>query len=164
MDRDLALKLQACHDGELPAPEARQLQSQLAENDEAQALLAEWETLRGALQDFEQTVKLPESREFYWSKIGRDIESRQAVAAPRSAFSWPSRWRRWLLPVGAVSAALLAGFFSLRQFGIPSLERGPEVEASVADPGAFTYRDYNTGTTLVWLSYPADNDRASNSH
>jgi hypothetical protein len=31
-----------------------------------------------------------------------------------------------------------------------------EVEFALADAGAFTYRDYSAGTTLVWFSYPAD--------
>jgi hypothetical protein len=30
------------------------------------------------------------------------------------------------------------------------------VEFALADAGAFTYRDYSAGTTLVWFSYPAD--------
>ena len=33
-------------------------------------------------------------------------------------------------------------------------------ETALADPGAFTYRDYASGTTLVWLSYPAENELA----
>ena len=34
--------------------------------------------------------------------------------------------------------------------------------SNLADPAAFTYRDYASGTTLVWLSYPADNEMAAN--
>ena len=38
----------------------------------------------------------------------------------------------------------------------------PDAEADMADPGAFTYRDYAARTTLVWLSYPAENEIADN--
>ena len=34
------------------------------------------------------------------------------------------------------------------------------METALADAGAFTYRDYAAGTTLVWLSYPAENELA----
>jgi len=37
-----------------------------------------------------------------------------------------------------------------------------EIETALADAGAFTYRDYSAGTTLVWLSYPADTEVAEN--
>ena len=47
--------------------------------------------------------------------------------------------------------------------GCPAMHMiGLEIETALADSGAFTYRDYSAGTTLVWLSYPADNEVAEN--
>ena len=38
----------------------------------------------------------------------------------------------------------------------------PQMETAAEDSGAFTYHDYDRGTTLVWLSYPAENEFAEN--
>jgi hypothetical protein len=38
---------------------------------------------------------------------------------------------------------------------------GPEFETAIADPGALVYRDYARKTTLVWFSYPAENEVAA---
>jgi hypothetical protein len=32
----------------------------------------------------------------------------------------------------------------------------------MTEANAFTYRDFNSGTTLVWLDYPAENELAPN--
>jgi hypothetical protein len=37
---------------------------------------------------------------------------------------------------------------------------GPESEVASEDSSGFVYRDDNTGTTLVWLSYPEENEVA----
>ena len=57
--------------------------------------------------------------------------------------------------------AVIAGVLLTRP---PAVGRtsGAEIETALADSGAFTYRDYSAGTTLVWLSYPADNEVAEN--
>ena len=34
------------------------------------------------------------------------------------------------------------------------------METALADSGAFTYHDYSAGATLVWLSYPAEDEVA----
>jgi hypothetical protein len=36
------------------------------------------------------------------------------------------------------------------------------IETAVEDSGTFTYHDHAAGVTLVWLSYPADNEVADN--
>ena len=72
-NHDDQLKLQAHFDGELPEPEARAVANWLARDREAVALLAELRNTRKALKGFESDIKLPETREFYWSKIEREI-------------------------------------------------------------------------------------------
>jgi len=46
-------------------------------------------------------------------------------------------------------------------------ESGPgfaenKAETALQDSGAFTYHDDSAGATLVWLSYPAENEIADN--
>ena len=49
-----------------------------------------------------------------------------------------------------------------RPTGLNGRSAVAEIETALADSGTFTYRDYSAGTTLVWLSYPADTEVAEN--
>jgi len=153
MDYDRQLKLQAYLDGELSEAEAREIGNWLARDREAVALHTELRNTRQALTGFEVGIELPESREFFWSKIEREIE-RQAPPEP-ARHSWLAGWRRVLVPAGAIAALALAALVVTK-----SGSEGTPLEASLADPGAFTYRDDSARTTLVWLSYPAENELA----
>jgi len=157
MNDDLQLKLQSYADGELSARDRHAVEELLSANAEARALLTELRHTRQALAGFEGELNLPESREFYWSGIARRIElagSRNPAASP---VAWIRVWRRFLLPAGAMAAlalaALLAGVYARQPVAA-------EVEVAMADSDPFTYHDYANGTTLVWLSYPAENDFA----
>ena len=100
MDRETELKLQAFLDGELSGDEAGRVEARLAQDTEAAALLAELKATNGALRVFEQELKLPESREFFWSKVEREIRRREKPEPePESATPpWLAAWRRFLLP------------------------------------------------------------------
>ena len=158
MKTDLQLKLQAYLDGELSPDETCAVAGWLAQDADARALLGELQNTKRALAGFEADIKLPEAREFYWSKIERAIgrlEPSQPVAAPTS---WFAAWRRLLIPAG-VLALLILGTVALW----PRLGFGPDsanAEFALADANAFTFRNYNTGTTLVWLPYNAENEFA----
>ena len=157
MDYDKQLKLQAFLDEELSEGEAREVASWLAQDQEATLLLAEMRNTRQALSRFEAGVRLPESREFYWSKIERELdrlESRPVSAEQK--VSWLAAWRRFLIPASAVAGLVIAALLTIG----PPQGQGPEAESSYNDPGAFTYRDYDNHATLIWLSYPAENDLA----
>ena len=159
MDWEAQLKLQAFLDGELPEQERREMVGKLAQDPEAAALLGELRQTRELLAGREEGVRLPESREFYWSKIERGIQ-RLEKPAPRAAAipPWLVRLRRLLVSASAVALLAIAGFVVTRQNGSSGFPGGVAVETALADTGAFTYRDYVAGTTLVWLSYPADNE------
>ncbi|MCX6894224.1 MAG: hypothetical protein NTZ16_01685 [Verrucomicrobia bacterium] len=156
MNEELHIKLQAFLDGELPEAEAREVGSLIASDADAAALHRELKQTRAALAGFEKRITVPETREFYWSKIAREIarEAAPRVADPQhSVFSF---WRR-LFPVAGVVAALLAALVVINRYD----PRSPVgIEVAQADSDAFTYRDYEAGTTLVWLSYPAENGLA----
>ncbi len=156
MNHESQLKLQAYLDGELPQREAREVEAWLAGDAEARLVLAELKAANGLLAEFEEGTKLPESREFFWSKIERQIrfeESRE----PAARVGLLAAWRRFLVPAASVAALIVVGLVSVLG---PNGSKAPEYEASFSDPGAMTYRDYSSGTTLVWLSYPAENEVA----
>jgi len=155
MKEELQLKVQAYLDGELPTGEAREVADLIAHDADARSLRAELGNTRAALKVFETELKLPESREFYWSKIQREI-SRLEKPQPIEEPAWFTAWlRRFLAPAGAVAALVIAATLAWHQ-----INRGfaLETEMAFADSDAFTYRDYPKGVTLVWLSYPAENE------
>ena len=152
MDYEAQLKLQAFLDGELPEAEAREVANWLARDREAVALHAELRNTRQAMVGFEIGVELPESREFFWSKLEREIQREQPLEPERVHVPFWAGLRRFLVPVSAVAALTIALFYVL------SPPRGAMVETAIADPGAFTYHDFAAGATLVWLSYPAEDD------
>ena len=160
MDYDAQLKLQALLDGELPEAEASEVANWLARDREAAALLEELRHTRQALAGFEAEVRLPESREFFWSRIEREIERRETPAPKPAPLPLFALLRRFLLPASAIALLFVAGVV-LTRLGAPSGQTAvAEIETALADSGAFTYRDYSAGTTLVWLSYPADTELA----
>jgi anti-sigma factor RsiW len=153
MNEELQIKVQALLDGELPEAGAREVLSLIARDPDAAALHTELKNTRQALAKYDRHVLVPEFREFYWSKIQREIERLEPVRPARR--SWPVwAWlRRSLIPATALCAVVVAILVLL-----PSGARGPEAEQRTAmtDTGALTYRDYASGTTLVWLSFPAE--------
>lgn len=158
MNYDEQLKLQAYLDGELPEGEARTVANWLARDREAVALHNELRNTRKALAGFEVGVTLPESREFYWSKIEREIRRLEPAESVRPKPSLFAAWRRFLVSAGAAAGLALVAVVVGNQLGLVSLSPSRGAETNLADSGAFTYHDYSAGVTLVWLSYPADSD------
>jgi anti-sigma factor RsiW len=154
------LKLQAYLDGELSEAEAREVANWLAQDQDAVALLAELRNTRKAMMGFEEGIKLPESRDFYWSKIRRQIERLEVPREePAAAVPLLTRVRRFLVPVAGLALLVIVGLVAMQN---SSGGRMASETALADDSGAFTYHDFDSGTTLVWLSYPADNELALN--
>jgi anti-sigma factor RsiW len=160
MEYETQLKLQAFVDGELPEAEAKQIARLLEQDPQAAALAAELRNMNGALAEFESELRLPETREFFWSKVERDIRRTEAAPAPSVQAPFHVRLRRLLVPITGVALVALAGIIMTRQEGIALFPGAGDSETALSDSGAFTYRDYAGGTTLVWLSYPAENELA----
>lgn len=159
MDFDTQLKLQAFLDGELPEDEAREMVSWIARDEEAKALHAELKNTRKAIKDSEPNVRLPEAREFYWSKIEREIQRLEPVAQTARSVSPLEFLRRLLMPVSAFAVIVVAGLITFYPGGS---SHSPETEVAMANSSAFTYHDYSAGMTLVWLPFPAENELAQN--
>jgi anti-sigma factor RsiW len=150
MNEEAQFKLQAHLDGELPAGEAAEVRQWLARDPEARALLAELQNTNAALAGHEPEMKLPEAREFFWSKIEREI-GRQSVAAAPSRKSFWARWGwRGLVPAGGLAVACLFALH-LANPGTALAEFVPELELASDDMGAYTYRNQEDGLTMIWL-------------
>jgi|DewCreStandDraft_4_1066084.scaffolds.fasta_scaffold133246_2 anti-sigma factor RsiW len=155
------LKLQAYLDGELPEAEAREVANWLARDREAVALLTELRNTRQALAGFEAGLRVPESEDFYWSRIRREIERLEPLEAPASpSVPWFRRLRALLIPTAAAAVLAIAGLVVMQETGLRQRGTAGEAETAVADAGTFTYRDFAARATLVWLTYPAENEVA----
>lgn len=160
MKQDLQLKLQAYLDGELPSSEAKAVADWVARDADSRALLAELTNTRTALAGFESEIKLPETREFYWSKIARDIRHQERSGPERSPAFIFTLLRRLAVSSGVLVALLMGVLVVKQQLGFDRRFAVVETETAKADAGTFTYHDFASGTTLVWLSYPAENEFA----
>lgn len=155
MNHDSELKLQAYLDGELPAGERPAVADWLAVDAEARSLQTELTLAHETLAAGELPRALPESREFYWSKVQREIRRQETAghrAAERRPLPW---WKRLLVPAAGLAALTLVLSVAVGRW--PWGRQPHLVETTLADSGALTYRDLKEGITLVWLSYPADN-------
>jgi anti-sigma factor RsiW len=154
MDYQDQLKLQAYFDGELPEGESREMANRLARDPGTAALLNELRQTREAMSGFEDAIRVPEARDFYWSNIKREIERQDAHAAEtRPSVPLIARLRRFLVPAAGLALLMIAGILTVQW---PPEEPAPET--ALADPGAMIYHDYSAGATFVWLSYPADQE------
>jgi anti-sigma factor RsiW len=161
MNHEQQLKLQAFLDGELPETEAREILSWTQRDSAAAALLAELKNTRAAITHAKPHLSVPESREFFWSKIEREIQRQEPAEASAPEISIFAALRRWLLPAVAVSALVIAGLvahFNVPKSAVETVADAdtPTVETTLANSDATTYRDASEGTTLVWFSSAAD--------
>lgn len=165
MTEEQQLKLQAFLDGELPEKDASEVAAWLAQDTEATDLLSELRNTRKALADYQPALKLSESREFYWSKIQREIQRLEPVQTPAKSVSVFALLRRLLVPLGSVALLAIVGVLAYQQFGNGGGTPHAQVSAmlAVADSGAIHYRDQAQGMTVIWLSYPAEKKLADNS-
>jgi anti-sigma factor RsiW len=165
MSEEQQLKLQAFLDGELSEREAREVLVWTQRDGDAALLLAELKNTRQAITGAAPQMKLPESREFYWSKIAREIQRPEPQRTSSPAVSIFAALRRFLLPASAVAALVIAGLFShfnTPKLGLESVADADtaSVETTQVDSDATTYRDASEGTTLVWFSSAADDNPA----
>ena len=156
MNRESQLRLQAYLDGELAPAELREITELLAHDREAKALYTELQATKDLVRGNELEHKLTESREFYWSKIAREIDrNERAQTAPDRTydFSW---LRRWVLPLAGVAAlAVLLGI----ALQAPSSSRSafrlaetPEIETTVDDTSMNSFRSESEGISVVWVN------------
>ena len=157
MTNEQQLKLQAFLDGELPEREAHEILAWTQRDGTAAALLAELKNTRQTMLKSEPHLSVPESREFFWSKIEREIQRGEPQAGPRPDVSIFAALRRFLLPASAIATLVIAGMIA--HFNVPKTvvesvadSDATTVETTLASTDATTYRDASEGTTLVWFS------------
>ena len=162
MNRETQLQVQAYLDNELSAGEARNISKLISSDAEARDLFGELKSTREALVANEPLPSLPESREFYWSKIQRAIEQAERTnerVAPSTSRPW---WTRLLVPVsgavalfaillsvvnrdGAKPVAVTQSASAVAAVPLHQLEQSPDVST-------ITFRSDAEGVTVVWIT------------
>jgi anti-sigma factor RsiW len=147
------LKLQAWVDGELSKREVRRLTAEIEGDPDAQALVAELKMTRGFLAGNEPPVTLPESREFYWSKIQREIERLERTGAPEPAVPWWVAVRRLLAPLSGVALVAFLSVISINLFYQPEdpARQLVETENLSEHVGSISYRSQAENMFVVYL-------------
>lgn len=151
MKTELQLKLQAYLDGELAGREARQVAAWLKEDREAQGLRDELRQTQSLLQGNEPEINVPESREFYWSRIEREIlRTEQAAERAASAASLRPWWRRYWAPLCGASAVAALMILTVNPLMLtpPGAE---EFDNPLEEASTVTFRSEKEKTTVVWL-------------
>jgi anti-sigma factor RsiW len=149
MKHEIEIKLQAWLDGELSAPEAAEVKRRVAADPDAASLLTELRQTREALRAGEVERVVPESREFYWSKLQRAITAQEPKPSRPEAVPW-QRWLRVLLPLGAAAAVAL--LLSVPTSRTGSTAVAAEIENHLDDMGSFSFRSESEGMTVIWIA------------
>jgi anti-sigma factor RsiW len=156
---DTKLKLQAGIDGELSQEERVGLERLIASNPEGHRLTEGLTAIRTLLRENKPEHAVPETREFYFSKIARQIESETRKAELKGApatqpATFAEFWFGWARKhfVG-LSGVGLAACLAIVLFAMPGGMGGRDGELELAsdDMGAYTFRDQQQEVTMVWL-------------
>lgn len=153
MKREMELRLQAWVDSEpLGDQEVRACERLAAGDPGARQLVAELRALRAAMEDAELPRVLPETREFYWSKIQRAIDGVERAAAPahRSA-GWWQRVLRLLIPAGVVATLAVIVLLPMIHKPVEVNYGRAEIDSPLDDISGFSFRSDADGMNIVWV-------------
>jgi len=146
-----ALKLQAYLDNELSPRQARKVAAWLEEDREAHGLYAELRDLRTTVGGNEIEAKVPDSRDFYWSKIERSIR-KNPVEVPSSFLTGYPWWVRYLAPALGATVLLMATLSIVKLSTAPtSMSYLHEIETPLDDTTAISFHSQTAGMTVVWV-------------
>jgi anti-sigma factor RsiW len=147
------IKLQAQLDGELTGREAQEIATLIENDAEARALFAELQQTRSMLTANEPEFRLPESREFYWSKIEREITRLEDAPAVASAPAWLMFLRRHLTAISGTAVAAALVMFAAVQMNL-SGDLFEEIDNPLDETSSFSFRSESQQMTLVWIANP----------
>jgi anti-sigma factor RsiW len=150
MKTEQMLRLQAYLDNEVSSAEGREIASWIARDAEAKALYEELKATKSALApENELAATVPDSRDFYWSKIAREIERvEREPAREHTPRPW---WVRLLAPVAGAAALALFVFTSISFNGPGRTMATHQIERSETD-SSITFYSPEQKMTVVWIS------------
>jgi len=155
MNGEDGIKLQAHLDGELTGRETQQVAALIENDAEARALFGELQQTKVWLKANEPEMRLPESREFFWGKIEREIERLDSAPAEKHSPAWILFLRRHLSAIAGTSVAAALVLFVAFQMNVLSPSMFEEIDNPLDDDtGSFSFRSESQKMTLVWIANP----------
>ena len=162
MDHEFERRLQAWVDGQLDPTEARAVAATVEKDAEARQLAQNLRSLSGLLQTHAPEPTVPESRDFYWSRIRNGIE--QADRGAERVDGWGSRqpgllrWLAWLVPTGAAAFAAVLFLQPSNPYPLGLTPAIPvpaltdhEIETPSDEVSSLTFYASEDSMTVVWL-------------
>jgi anti-sigma factor RsiW len=161
MNVDTGIKLQAYLDGELTGREAEKIAALIANDAEARSLFNELQQTHTLLAANEPEFRLPESREFFWSKIEREISRVETAPVESRGPGWIFFFRRHLAAFAGTSVAAVLVLFVAFQMNVVPRDLFEEIDNPLDETSSFSFRSESQKMTLVWISNPfADTEEA----
>lgn len=164
MNWERQLELQAWVDGELSAGDARRVAAFAESDADARALANELRMAKAFISANEPEVKVPDTREFYWSQIQRRIAQAEPAPAASPALSWQFVWRRLVTPLSGLALVTFLAVVSFNTFREPAIDDSSrfmvEVENLSDDVGSISYRSQSENMFVVYL-YKKDQEAES---
>jgi anti-sigma factor RsiW len=152
MNQEIKLKLQAYLDGELQGRELRRIAALLDSDSEARALYSELEGLKVTLVANEPEIKVPETREFYWSAIERRIQEQPAKPTVSAFLPGYPTWLRVLAPAFGAALLLMVALTAIKLAIAPAaLTYLHEIETPSEETSAISFHSEAAGMTVVWV-------------
>lgn len=150
------IELQTWVDGELDADHARRVEARVAADAESRTLAGNLRSFRQLVREHEPARAMPVSRDFYWSRIRREIERESATPVLEQPARRPAwiPWLAWLVPAAAV---VVAGLFLGRDSGQapapPGAMVGHRIEVPDTGMSTLTFYSAKDAVTVVWVSH-----------
>ena len=156
MDTQRAIRIQSYLDNALPSEQRREVEAWLSRDPEARTLHERLSQLKGLVAANEPEPKLPETREFYWAQLKRQI----AAAEPPRAEHQPTwsilrRFKFSLLPI-AVAIVIVAGILWAPR---PTSNRADSAEVRqelanvLDDDNTISFYSPEAKMTVVWVDF-----------
>ena len=156
MKQDRAIQIQAYLDGALPAGERREVEASLAGDPEARSLLENLRRIKGAVAANELERKLPESRDFYWSQIQRQLSAaEQRPPAAKSSGAGLFRWFPQLAPFVALLVVAIGLGWHFKPASNESVlaVASQEIANAPDEADAITFYSPEAQMTVVWVDF-----------
>ena len=144
---EMTLDLQAYVDGELPSDRRQAVEAMLSGDAEARELVEGLRRLSLLVRSHEPEIKVPASREFYWSQIQKQIDLAEREEIRRPA-GFALGWLRWLVP--ALGAAAVAVVVTLRP-GREEVTLAATFDSAQTESSAVVFRSESDGVTIHWI-------------
>ena len=157
-ENEIELKIQALVDGELTEFEAGKLRDRIKNDIRLQILHERLTQMKDLISTHEMPRVLPESSDFYWSKIAQEIEvggSDAQSSAQSLGMKWVFRRLAPLLGIASVALIITLQGPNLPDLGIV-LDHNHELELLADEIDVMTFNSADDSLSVVWIDYSMD--------